>query len=161
MMERNKVRFATDEMLGSLSRWLRILGYDTEYLKGMKDEEIEAFVLSEERVLLTRDKDLARRLRRRALCIKSDEIRDQLQQVIIEFDLKINGEFTRCTLCNGELREVPIVEVEKEVPQGVILNTTEFYRCNRCGKIYWKGSHWNNIMKQLNILNSSAKVNNR
>ena len=46
-------------MLGSMAKWLRILGYDTKYVKNMKDEEIAKIAREEERILLTRDKKLA------------------------------------------------------------------------------------------------------
>ncbi len=53
-------RFLADEMLGTLVKWLRIMGYDTLYAKDMKDGEIAAMARGEGRTLLTRDKALAR-----------------------------------------------------------------------------------------------------
>jgi len=136
-------------MLGTLARWLRIIGYDTIYEKNKSDEEIEAQVLREKRILLTRDKNLAKKLGERSLYIESDELYEQLRQVIKSFDLVMDEDFTRCTLCNGEVDRVTQKEVENEVPVGALINNTEFFRCRSCGKVYWKGSHWENILKTL------------
>jgi len=64
-------RFLADEMLGSLARWLRIMGYDTEYARGMSDSDILARSRVEGRIVLTRDRQLAERAGARgdaALC---------------------------------------------------------------------------------------------
>ncbi|MCQ5375598.1 MAG: Mut7-C RNAse domain-containing protein [Methanomassiliicoccales archaeon] len=148
-MSNERIKFAADEMLGTLARWLRIIGYDTIYEKNKSDEEIEAQVLREKRILLTRDKNLAKKLGERSLYIESDELYEQLRQVIKSFDLVMDEDFTRCTLCNGEVDRVTQKEVENEVPVGALINNTEFFRCRSCGKVYWKGSHWENILKTL------------
>ncbi|MDH7509047.1 MAG: Mut7-C RNAse domain-containing protein [Methanomassiliicoccales archaeon] len=151
-MSNERIRFTADEMLGTLARWLRIIGYDTIYEKNRSDDEIEMQVLRDRRILLTRDKNLAKRLGERSLYIESDELREQLRQVIRSFNLKMDEDFTRCTVCNGEVDRVTQKEVENEVPAGALVNNTEFYRCRSCGKVYWKGSHWENILKALELI---------
>jgi len=147
-------KFAADEMLGSLSRWLRIMGYDTTYEKDMEDADILRLANAEERILLTRDRDLVRRTKGRGLYIESDDLSEQLRQVFDAFDLRLDETLTRCTVCNGDLEVVQPSEVKDRVPVGALENNNEFYRCTKCGKIYWKGSHWDNILDRLGALDS-------
>jgi len=48
-------------MLGRLARWLRILGYDTDYKRVLPDEVLIIDLPGENRWLLTRDRHLAKR----------------------------------------------------------------------------------------------------
>ncbi len=142
-------RFSVDEMLGSLARWLRIMGYDASYEKDMTDSEILASARAEDRIVLTRDKELAMRAGKSGMLVESDNIDEQLRQVIERFDLKFNEPLTRCSICNAELEEIPPEAVEGEVPPLVKERQKEFFRCRGCGQIYWKGTHWENILKRL------------
>lgn len=152
-MTDERPKFAADEMLGSLSRWLRIMGYDTTYEKDMEDADILRFAEVEGRTLLTRDKDLVRRTKGNGLYIESDDLSEQLRQVFEAFDLRMDEALTRCTMCNGDLVIVEPSEVKDKVPVGALEINDEFYRCTKCGKIYWKGSHWDNILNRLGALN--------
>ena len=60
MTDGPRPRFVADSMLGSLARWLRMLGYDTAYRKDVADDELSRLASSEKRRILTRDKDLAK-----------------------------------------------------------------------------------------------------
>ena len=53
-------RFIADAMLGKLARWLRLLGYDTLYSQE-SDSIIAQHARSQERILLTRARELAAR----------------------------------------------------------------------------------------------------
>ncbi|WP_019178343.1 Mut7-C RNAse domain-containing protein [Methanomassiliicoccus luminyensis] len=142
-------RFLADEMLGSLARWLRIMGYDTGYAKGRDDTAILREARAERRVLLTRDRQLAERAGDGGLLIESDELEEQLAQVTGRYGLKFDEPMTRCALCNGELVLVPRSEVAGKVPPRVLEANEEFLVCRSCGQVYWKGSHWDRIVKQL------------
>ena len=54
-----------DAMLGSLARWLRIGGYDTEYERDCADDSLLVLAESKDRVLVTRDEVLAERAKKR------------------------------------------------------------------------------------------------
>jgi hypothetical protein len=145
-------RFAADEMLGSLARWLRIMGYDTNYEKDRGDDEILRSAQEQGRVLLTRDEELADRAAPLSLYILSDDIDAQLRQVVDAYNLAADEAMVRCTVCNGELDRTPKEELLGVVPTGALENHQEFFRCRSCGKVYWKGSHWNNIRRRLGNL---------
>jgi hypothetical protein len=145
-------RFAADEMLGSLARWLRIMGYDTTYEKDRGDDDILRLSREEGRVILTRDEELAARGAPSSLYVLSDDLDEQLRQVIDACGLRADESMVRCTVCNGTLDAVPKESLRGKVPDGALDSHQEFYVCHSCGKAYWKGSHWNNIRKRLESL---------
>ncbi len=163
------LRFVTDRMLGKLSTWLRILGYDTVYAadipikNGDKDEDnaIATFAAREARILLTRDKNLAASARKRGvrcLQIRTAAVMEQLQE-LLRHNLAINLEPVpvRCSECNARIRKVKageedVLKEESYVPTSMI-GKCEFWVCERCGRIYWEGSHWRNMRAQLRHLN--------
>jgi len=138
-------KFAVDEMLGSLVRWLRMMGYDATYMRDRRDGQILEAARKEGRFLLTRDWELAQRSGDRGLYVESDKVEEQLHQVVEKFGLEPNEERPRCSSCNGELKKVPKEEVFGKVPDVTYQSNQEFFLCGSCGKIYWKGSHWNHI----------------
>jgi uncharacterized protein with PIN domain len=57
----DKPLFIADVMLGSLARWLRILGYDVVYDSRLDDAALVERAVKEKRVILTRDRRLVER----------------------------------------------------------------------------------------------------
>lgn len=145
------MRFLCDAMLGRLARWLRLLGYDTAYSEA-GDHELARQARAEDRILLTRDTRLVKRRGIRALLIKSQAPDDQLRQVVKEFGLTPSRVFSRCTACNTPLRPIPKSAVRDLVPPYVFQHHTSFQECPGCGKIYWRGSHWQRVRDRLGKL---------
>lgn len=146
-----KPRFIADHMLGSLAKWLRIMGYDTVYDKALDDGRISAVARAENRFVLTRDKELAKEPG--ALLVEDDQLDGQLSAVGARFGLKFDEAAIRCTACNGGLEEVPKDSVKESIPEGAYANNEKFWKCAGCGKVYWRGSHWLGIMDRLKKLN--------
>lgn len=142
MVDSKDERFIADVMLGRLARWLRALGYDTEYDSTINDQDLAQRALSENRILLTRDVELTRRRGLVFLIIEGDALATQLKQVVSALHLPLKGAFSRCLDCNGKLVDSSRAEVEGKVPPFVLATQTRFRRCPRCGKIYWRGTHW-------------------
>ena len=156
-VERNqrpsRVRFVADTMLGRLAKWLRILGYDTLYPGQETDQRLARIAAEEGRVLLTRDVELASRRGFQKLLIHSNNLSEQLAQVIEAFDLKTSERtLTLCLLCNRPLRDIGREEVRDKVPPYVYQTQPRFYHCSACGKIYWAGTHLDHIRTELNKL---------
>jgi len=139
--------FLLDGMLGSLARWLRIMGYDSVYLRDEADREL--LTALGDRYLLTRDRQLAQRAGARGFYLESDELEVQLSAVVERFGLRFDVERTRCTACNGRLGKVPKEQVEHKVPEGTWSGHQDFWVCRDCGKVYWQGAHWKNIRDRL------------
>ena len=145
------MKFLADHMLGKLARYLRFLGYDTYYPDGkMSDDAIIEIARREGRIILTRDRDLARRAN--GVYVESDDFREQLRFVIGKFNLNGENMLSRCSVCNELLIAVSKEEIRDLVPEYVYLHHDEFYRCPRCGRIYWYGTHTERIERSLRSL---------
>jgi uncharacterized protein len=144
-------RFVADRMLGKLARWLRALGYDTLYLGGAGDEVIRR-ELDEGRILLTRNRRARPWLRRgRVLVIEADDPREQLREVVRQLRLTLVQEalLSRCLGCNQPLVTVGKDEVRGDVPDYVWRTQPEFRRCQGCRRVFWSGSHAENMRHRL------------
>ncbi len=136
------LRFIADSMLGRLSRWLRLLGYDTLYFPTIEDNKIIRIARSEGRILLTRDTRLIKEkgVGVKFLLLTSNDTVHQVLEVIKIFGL-MAGDMKRCALCNGVLKNIEKASVQDSVPEYVYLNFSSFMKCTECGKVYWQGSH--------------------
>jgi uncharacterized protein with PIN domain len=136
-------KFVLDVHLGKLTRYLRMLGFDSVYDQGYKDEELVSISALEKRSILTRDRKLLMRKQvERGYWIRSEMIIEQVSEVIQRFDLEDSIRlFSLCTLCNGYLRPADEKTVMLSFPAHEFFPGTMFYCCDRCHHIYWKGSH--------------------
>jgi len=147
------MRFVADTMLGRLARWLRLLGFDVLYPETADDKELLKF--ADERIILTRDKELGKK--ENVFLIKSVRIDEQLKQVMNELKLEIKAPLSRCSVCNQILIEADKKSVENLVPERIYNNCDVFWRCPDCERIYWKGSHYDKIMKNVNSLGKTLQ----
>jgi uncharacterized protein with PIN domain len=143
-------KFVADHMLGSLARWLRIMGYDTVYDKSLDDPGIANLARTESRFILTRDRELAKEPG--ALMIEADDLDLQLKAIAEKYGLKFHDDLIRCSACNGELANLDKAQVKESVPEGAFENNDKFWKCSKCGKVYWKGTHWHGIMDRFRRL---------
>lgn len=139
-------------MLGRLTTWLRLLGYDTVYLPHADDPELARRARAENRVLLTRDVELTRRRGVRQLLIESEKVDAQVRQVSRAFKLSAREAFSRCAECNQRLETVSKESVQGIVPPYVFSTQERFKRCSQCGRVYWRGTHWARMMAQIEDL---------
>lgn len=140
-------RFVLDGHLGRLARWLRLLGFDSLWDQDPDDHALAAASSGELRVLLTRDRGLLKRSEVAiGYCVRSDHPMDQLVEVVRRFGLvEALAPFTRCMACNGELQTVDKGAVADELEPGTRREHDEFRRCSSCGKVYWRGSHFERL----------------
>jgi len=71
----------------------------------------------------------------------------ELRFVLGSFSLPLRD--PRCMKCGGELSLVPKEDVRGEAPPRTFELIEEFYRCGRCGKLLWYGTHWQRIARVL------------
>ena len=135
-------------MLGTLAKWLRFLGYDTAYPGPLDDTALLEQAKKEGRVLLTRDRQLAGRTSG-GLGIRSDQLEEQLEEVRRAFGITAQDALSRCSVCNAEITRLPPEEAKGKVPDAVLARHTEFWRCPDCGRVYWKGSHFEALQRQI------------
>ncbi|MFX1263776.1 MAG: Mut7-C RNAse domain-containing protein [Promethearchaeota archaeon] len=149
-------RFVVDAMLGRLSLWLRLAGFDTLYSTEMHDDELLAIAKEEKRVLLTSDEKLHNRAIVGALesMLLRGSVDERVIRVFCEFDIppRIDPSKSRCSKCNGELTEVG--PEDKERVRGLVFEETlkhydRFWLCNSCESVFFQGGQWLNIQRYM------------
>jgi uncharacterized protein with PIN domain len=146
------MRFIADAMLGTLAKWLRILGYDTLFDASLNDHQLARLARAEGRVLLTRDRELARRRGLHALLVAGEHLDDQVRQVLSELSLVPDGAFSRCPVCNQPLEAIDRETAQARVPAYVVQTYDSFSCCPACRRVYWRGTHWQQMDEHLKNL---------
>jgi uncharacterized protein with PIN domain len=145
-------RFLVDGMLGSLARWLRISGYDAEYRREADDDSLMEEASRTGRLLLTRDRVLAVRAKKRdieAFLVNGENDAEQLGEIAAALGLELDASCSRCPKCNGSLSRVEKEQVRGRVPEASLEAFDVFWVCGSCGGVYWRGSHWDQIVSTL------------
>jgi len=152
-----RARFIVDTNVGKLARWLRMLGYDTQFINDVDDNELIAIGLNDKRVLLTRDTQIM--LRRvvtsgmlKAVLIEDDNPKDQIRQVARMIKIDKERIFTRCLECNKLLVPRGKDEVRDIVPAYVFKTQSQYFQCPVCERVYWRGTHWQRMNKEMEML---------
>jgi uncharacterized protein with PIN domain len=139
-------------MLGKLSRFLRFFGYSTLY---RSEETVEVMIeVAQENnlIILSQSKLVVNNCHKqnvKAFSLPTSSIEEQLK--ILKNELEI--EFTvppkemLCSLCNGNISKKEKNEIIDKIPKGTALHYDDFWQCNECDKIYWLGSHWEDIKR--------------
>jgi hypothetical protein len=145
-----ETRFVADVMLGRLSKWLRVMGYDTHYQPFYKSGMIDVFI-REGRLLLSTNKSLNQK-KNPYLINETHNIRMQLHQIKKKGYLSPDNSrwFTRCLICNTLLKRVPIEEAKAQIPEYISSqNNSGIQLCPSCGRYFWPGSHRTRMMDQI------------
>jgi len=148
------LKFVTDGMLGKLTRWLRMLGYDVEYSRSDDDKKLIEKAKSEERILLTRDLKLYQQAMTHgvdAVLVEAATGAENLADLAgrFKFKLEIDVTVSRCPKCNTKIKPISKDMVIDRVPKATSTYYNEFWECPGCGQIYWQGAHWKRIEKTL------------
>ncbi len=139
-------------MLGTLAKWLRILGYDTLYDNQIDDDALICRCTEEGRIALTRDVRLVQRRRlQQAVLIGDDRLLVQLQEVLAYVGEQVDPErlLSRCVECNDRIRVVNKEAVRDRVPAYVFETQSPFSSCPTCRRVYWAGTHRDHILERL------------
>lgn len=153
-----EMKFLLDVPLGRLAQHLRLFGFNTLWQRDYEDEEIARIASDQQRILLTRD----RRLLMRKQVTHGYFVREilpgrQLVEILRRFDLiPLVSPFVRCLRCNGTLLTVKKETVDEQLEPKTRLYYEEFSRCDGCGRIYWKGSHYGKIQNFMKAILSEA-----
>ena len=151
--------FLVDAMLGKLAKKLRLLGYDSFYSSNMEDDKILQLAKNENRILITKDVPLCHKAKKQeilAVQITNDDEIEQFLQINEKASFgkcTVGGGSSRCPVCNGELLHIEKNDVFEKVPTGVFENMKDFWKCTKCEKIYWEGTHIKNLQQFTMKLN--------
>jgi uncharacterized protein with PIN domain len=147
------LRFGADVHLGKLARLLRMLGFDTVYKNNFSKEELYEIARKEHRCLLSKASYFLKLPGIIFYQIKSPDSAEQLKEVINYFDLANSiKSFTRCLNCNEILKSKEKEEVAELLLPETKKHFSEFWKCPCCNKIYWKGSHYDRMLKLVEKL---------
>ena len=141
--------FIIDVNLGKLARYLRMLGFDALYSNRYRDSEVVDIACQQQRIVLTRDRRLlfSKRIDH-GYWVRSVCPLQQTDEVLQRFDLYLQiRPFYRCLLCNGLLESVNKADILKYLEPKTKLYYDKFFRCAKCDRIYWEGSHVENMRK--------------
>jgi uncharacterized protein with PIN domain len=152
-MAERPLTFACDAMLGGLARWLRAAGYEASWREGIADWDLVRQARREGSVLLSSDTGIFR-----IGVVRDGDVpalfvphgldkRQQLAFVLKHFGLQPRA--PRCMACGGELRELPPEQARERVPPRTFAWMHEFFECERCGRLFWPGTHWQRIADAL------------
>jgi uncharacterized protein len=150
----NEAQFVADVMLGKLTKWLRVMGIDVMYDPDAIDAQLLQCAERSGRILLTRDRRLMqRRGPAQRLYIKSDYYHEQVRQVVQAFRLAGSMQiFSRCLRCNAALHAIAKQFVSERVPPYVYATQKTFKYCAICDRLYWGGTHRDNMLRQLQAI---------
>jgi uncharacterized protein with PIN domain len=146
-----RLAFVADAHLGALARFLRMLGFDTVHDNRLADETIRTLAAESARIVLTRDREL---LKCREIAVgayvRALAPAAQLSETAARFGLAAHARpFTLCLCCNVAIAPVPKRAVLDRLPEQVARVQEAFYRCPRCNRIYWPGSHYARMREVL------------
>ncbi|MDD1687617.1 Mut7-C RNAse domain-containing protein [Methanoregula sp.] len=151
----DETRFIADRMLGTLTRYLRFMGYDTTSANRLAEGNTKEDTLlldmasQENRILLTRDAELARRGKERAVFVRPGNVMDQVQQLIDAGLIERRLTLSRCSLCNTLLRDASHGEISGADYAPRDRDGFSFFWCEHCKKLYWNGSHGRQLEERL------------
>ena len=153
-----ETKFIVDINVGKLAKWLRIMGYDTLLFTDQDDGKMINIALNQQRIVLTKDTQIMKRRlitsgKLRAILVEGDNFKDQLQQVASALNLKNQSNpFSLCPECNQKLYQTTKDKVTDLVPPYVYKTQNHYMECPSCHRIYWHGTHWLAMKKELEQL---------
>ncbi|MCP1662495.1 MAG: hypothetical protein D5R99_03975 [Methanocalculus sp. MSAO_Arc1] len=153
--------FLVDRMLGPLTRYLRFLGYDCESADSLppgdprEDTTLLAWAEAEDRILLTRDRELAVRAGDVGIYIGASDVLDQVRYLKEQGVITLSVRLIRCSRCNTLLEDADREEIEKTPYAPPDTDGFTFYRCPSCSRLYWNGSHTGDIIRRIGGLNQT------
>lgn len=147
------MKLLCDQMLGTLAKWLRIFGYDTFFANNIiSDNDLINVAKNEDRVLITRDKELIQKSKKqkiRVIGIDTIDLDGQIRIVLENFEIDEKLFLSRCTICNSEVEKIDKKLVKGKVPKKVFEKQNRFFYCQNCDKYYWFGSHYDKMVNKI------------
>lgn len=148
------MKLIADGMLGKLTRWLRILGHDVKYSSKMDDAQLITISKKERRILLTRDLELYKQATAKGIdtfYLEGQTGEEKLARLADRFDIDLNIDMatSRCPKCNTRVKPIPKEKVMNSVEKNTFAHYNEFWKCPKCGQIYWQGAHWVGLKRTL------------
>lgn len=145
------MRFIATKELGRLVKWMRILGFDTEYFRESNYSKLKIASLREQRIVITKNTRIGKPQGIKFIQIKSDKLTEQIKELFIQLHIRPDKDtmFSLCTICNIELKPVDKDKIKDKVPEYVFKTQDDFVICPSCQRVYWHGTHRGNVEELL------------
>ncbi len=150
-----ELKFIVDHNAGKLVKLLRLMGYDTTFFNGESDSAMVTMAIAEDRIIVTRDTHILQRRavtrgRLKVILVQSDNPEEQIRELAASLKLDCRSRtFSLCLECNRPLVNVSKEQVKALVPPFVFKTQDEYRQCPACRRIYWKGTHWEDMVRKL------------
>lgn len=143
--------FICDVHLGKLCKLLRMLGFDTLYSNNYTESKIVSLAKKENRIILSKSRSLVKSPSvTHAFGIRSADPLEQIRDITEKLQLANNlHPLTRCLKCNNLIEAVEKEKIAKKLEKRTNRYYNEFFICPSCNQIYWKGSHYENMLKYI------------
>ena len=159
----NQYCFIVDAMFGKIARKLRIFGFNTVYDPNIDDMDILNSKFHG-RIVLTNDRELFRRCKKKGIEIILLDKRTEIENLVTIFrSLNIESISSQnlphlCTCCNRILDTIiDKNSIKNQIPDRLFHSKKIFYKCYRCDKIYWIGSHMERIASLIRDINNNLR----
>jgi hypothetical protein len=151
--------FICDAHLGRLCRYLRMFGLDSLYSNLYTADEIIEISLLEKRIILSRSLTLVRNERvTHAYWVRSSDPTEQLKDILENLNLSSSFRpLTRCLNCNSLLEPIEKTQVISRLQPNTARYFDEFFICNNCNHIFWKGTHYDNMLDFISRYTDTGK----
>jgi uncharacterized protein with PIN domain len=150
-----ETKFIADVHLGKLARLLRMVGFDTVYRNDFSLDALLRISDEENRILLSRNTLLLKTNPGKCFIVSDEDPLVQLKQVVQHFGLKNRVQpFSRCIACNGVLESKAKECIAHLLKKNTAAYFDEFWQCQDCQRIYWKGSHFEKMLATIQTITS-------
>lgn len=135
-----------------------MMGYDALFYRDIDDDRLVRIALAQNRVILTKDRQVLKRRmivngRLNAVLIEDDDPKLQLVKVMRQLGLNRQFKpFSLCLECNKKLMKRDKDQIRERVPQHVFKTQDDYMECPECHRVYWRGTHWESMYKELERL---------
>lgn len=154
-------------MLGKMGKFLRILGFDTKIADpDLSDTQILEEALSDERILLTKDKEFHGRMlnsyypsneQGMSLYVNEPNLESQISFIFKSLDIDPSfitiddpqSFIKRCSVCNGNVKSIDKESIKDSISNGTYEHHDLFWQCSSCHSIFWIGAHWKKIFETM------------
>jgi len=156
-----RLAFLVDENVARLAGLLRLVGLDAAYDRELGDKDLARLAHEEGRILLTRDTALLKRsLVTHGRLVRAAEPWDQLREILTFYRTASLRLLSRCPRCNQLLAPVDKQDVLPLLEPKTKRYYRTFHQCPGCGRVYWRGSHVEKLMRRLSKYGLHAKLEN-
>ncbi len=146
----NRLKFILTVDAQKLAKWLRLLGYDTKVIKATPLLNLVRIAKKEGRTIISRSKSVLNHpLEFDRIYIHNNQLKEQLLELKAFLSYDENYIFTRCPEDNDILQDIDKEKIIKLIPEKVGMIYEDFKICSKCGRIYWQGSHHQEIIAKL------------